>query len=137
MIYLIYINPFCFIINPDTPRNGFLFGDEKGPWKTEMITSVLMKESQKKLGFRMTTQMYRQISIAIDRKFMRGVDLELDNNDDIPNDLMAAHATETAIARYGRLSGLIQELSAESIDIFRHISDQWQEWYILLLTIIN
>jgi hypothetical protein len=56
-----------------------------------MITSVLMKESQKKLGFRMTTQMYRQISIAIDRKFMRGVDLELDNNDDIPNDLMATH----------------------------------------------
>ena len=137
MIYLIYINPFCFIINPHTPRNGFLFGDEKGPWKTEMITSILIKESQKKIGFRMTTQIYRQISIAIDRKFMRGVDLELDNNDDIPNDLMATHSTQTAIARYGRLSGLIQELSAESIDIFRHISDQWQEWYTLLLTIFN
>ena len=89
------------------------------------------------LGFRMTIQMYRQISVAIDRKFMRGIDLELDKDDDNPHDLMATHTTETAVARYGRLAGLIQELSPESIDIFRGISDQWQEWYIFVSSISN
>ena len=131
------MNPFCFIINPHTPRNGFLFGDEKGPWKTDEITNVLTKESQNKLGFRMTTQMYRQISTAIDRKFMRGVDLELDNDEDNAHDLMATHSTQTAIARYGRLGGLIQKLTPESIDIFRAISDRWQEWYIFMLILSN
>ncbi len=114
-----------------------IFGDENGPWNTTEITKVLAKESQKKLGFRMTVQIYRQISVAIDRKFMRGVDLELDNDDDIVNDLMATHSTQMAIARYGRLGGLIQKLTPESIDIFRGISDRWQEWYIFILILAN
>ena len=59
------------------------------------------------LGFQMTIQIYRQISIAIDRKFMRGVDLELDNDEDNAHDLMATHSTQTAIARYGRLGILV------------------------------
>jgi len=85
----------------------------------------------------MTIQMYRQISIAIDRKFMHGVDLELDNDDDNAHDLMATHSTQTAIAQYGRLGGLIQKLTPESIDIFRGISDRWQEWYIFMLILFN
>ena len=131
------MNPFCFIINPSTPRNGFLFGDKNGPWETKEITNVLTKESQNKIGFQMTIQIYRQISSAIDRKFMRGVDLDLDNDDDNAHDLMATHSTQTAIARYGRLGGLIQKLTPESIDIFRGISDRWQEWYIFVLILFN
>jgi len=68
---------------------------------------------------------------------MRGVDLELDNDEDIVNDLMATHSTQTAIARYERLGGLIQKLTPESIDSFRGISDRWQEWYIFILILAN
>ena len=108
--------------------DGLLFGDEKGPWDTSTITDLLRKKTKSKLGFEITTQKWRQISTAIDRKFMRGVDLDLDNDEDISNDLMAGHSTQMAIARYGRLSGLLSEMSPESIDIFREISDRWQEW---------
>src|SRR5439155_25382523 len=106
-------------------------------WNMTEITNVLTKESQKKLRFRMTIQMYRQISIAINSKFMRGVDFELDNDDDNAHNLMATHSTQTAIARYGRLGGLVQKLTPESIDIFRGISDRWQEWYIFVLIHFN
>src|SRR5215472_11388258 len=118
------------MIKPDTSRNGFLFGDEKGPWKTDKITKVLVKESTKRLGFRMTLADYRHISVAIDRKFIRGIDLELldDDDEDDPHDLMASHGTRIAVNRYGRQAGLLKKLTPESIDIFRTIADNWQRW---------
>jgi len=132
VILLSYIEPFHTVINPNVSRNGFVFGDEKGPWGIEQITNVLTKLTERQLSIRITTRMYRQISTAIDRKFMRGVDLELDGEEDNVHDLMATHSTAMATARYGRLSGLIQELTPESIDIFRGISDRWQSWYGLV-----
>jgi hypothetical protein len=130
VILLTHIYPFCSVIDPNTLKDGLLFGDEKGPWDTSVITEVLKKKSLMKFGFEITTQRWRQISIAIDRKFMRGIDLDLeDDEEDITNDLMAAHSTRTAIANYGRLTGLISGMSPESIDVFREISDKWQEWY--------
>lgn len=91
-----YINPFCSVINPDTSKDGLLFGDEKGPWKTSAITEVLKIKSKIKFGFEITTQKWRHIAIAIDRKFMRGFDLELDNDNDVANDLMSGHSTHYA-----------------------------------------
>ena len=114
------------------PRNGFIFGDEKGPWSIDGITDVLTKVTETQLSIRITTQIYRQISVAIDRKFMRGVDLELDSDEDEAHDLMAAHSTAMTLNRYGRLDGLIKELTPESIDIFRGISGKWQSWFELV-----
>jgi hypothetical protein len=129
VVLLTYINPFCFVINPNTLRDGLLFGDEKGPWDTTMITEVLKIKSKKKFGFELTTRKWRQISTVINKKFMRGDDLDLDNeDDDVADDLMAGHSTQTAIAKYGRLKGLVWELSAESIDIFREICDTNDSW---------
>ena len=103
------------VINVEVPRNGFIFGNEAGPWSIDAVTNVLAKLTETQLGFRMTVQIYRQISVAIDRKFVRGVDLDLDFEQDIPSDLLSGHSTAMAIARYGRLAGLIRELSSESI----------------------
>ena len=133
-IYLKDIIPFRFMIKPDTSRNGFLFGDEKGPWKTDKITKVLARESTKRLGFRMTVADYRHISVAMNRKFIRGIDLELtdDDDEDDPHDLMASHRTRIAVNRYGRQAGLLKKLTPESIDIFRTIADNWQKWLDLI-----
>ncbi len=128
------IIPFRFLIEPNTPRNGFLFGNNKGPWETEKITKVLVNESTKMLGFRLTMADYRHISVAIDRKFIRGIDLELteDDDEDDPHDLMAAHRTRTAINRYGRQAGLLQKLTTESMEIFGDIADKGHRWLELV-----
>ena len=117
------------VINPNTLRDGLLFADENGPWNTTAITNVLKVKTMTKFGFEITTQKWRQISVAIDKKFMRGIDLDLDDDGDLSNDLMSAHSTHTAVTKYARTAGLISNLSAESIDIFREISDRWQHWY--------
>src|SRR5216110_2190631 len=126
------------MINTETPRDGFLFGDQHGPWSTEHLTRALTRETSKRIGFRMTTQDYRHIAIAIDRKFIRGkyaeVDEEEEEEDDV-HDEMAAHSTKVAIAHYARMGGLSRNLTPESLDVFRSISDKWQLWYGL--TYIN
>src|SRR5947199_10119379 len=123
------------MINKETPRDGFLFGDHNGPWTTEHLTKALTRETSKRIGFRMTTQEYRHIAIAIDRKFIRGPyaeeDEEEEEEDDV-NDEMAAHSTKVAIAHYAQLGGLSRNLTPESLDVFRSISDKWHRWYCLV-----
>jgi len=120
-------------------RHGFLFGNAKGPFKTEDLTEAFVRESQKRIGFRMTNRDYRHIAIAIDRKFIRPNERRVeedddddDDEDDNPYDQMATHGTKTANKVYARLQGLIRTLSPESIDIFRDISDRWQRYYKLI-----
>jgi hypothetical protein len=136
-VYLTDVIPFRFMIHPTTPRNGFLFGDDKGPWNADKITNQLTKLSTRILKFRMTMAEYRHIAVAIDRRFIRGIDLELDPDDDDddeddPHDLMAAHRTKTALNLYSREGGLLRKMSAESIDIFRSIADKWHSWLELV-----
>ena len=68
--YLLYILPFRQMISPETSKHAFLFGDQKGPWNGGRIGNILAKESHRRIEFRMTLRDYRQISIAIDRKFI-------------------------------------------------------------------
>jgi superfamily II DNA helicase RecQ len=85
----------------------------------------------------MTVQEYRHIATAIDRKFIRRQDAEPDDDDDEEDgddnvhDLMAAHSSKLANARYARMGGLTRSLTSESISIFRTVSDKWQTWYKL------
>jgi hypothetical protein len=133
-IYLQDVLPFRFMIDTTTPRHGFIFGDVNGPWSTDQLTKTLARETGTRLGFRMTFQDYRHISTGIDREFIRGKDANLDeddDNDDDIHDLMAAHSSKLANARYARLGGLTRSLTSESIDLFRTISDKWQAWYKL------
>jgi hypothetical protein len=116
------------------PQHGFLFGDEKGPWSTKIQTMAFVHESIARMGFRVTTADYHHVSIAIDWKFIRGQDGEIEEEDeeDDCHDLMSSHNSRTANAWYGRDGGLLHQLSAHSIDVFSGISDQWQRWLGLI-----
>src|SRR5437773_6751341 len=75
------------MINKDIKRDGFLFGDHNGPWSTEHLTKAMTRETAKRIGFRMTTQEYRHIAIAIDRKFIRGKYADLDDDEEDDDDI--------------------------------------------------
>ena len=123
------------MIDETMPYHGFLFGDVNGPWSTDKLTKALVRESTTRLGFRMTIQEFRHIAIAIDKKFIRGHDAEADEDEDDEDDvhdLMSAHSSRIAIARYARMHDLLKGLTPESIDIFRKISDLWQRWFGLV-----
>src|SRR5438046_8089964 len=87
-IYLKNVVPFRVMINKETPRDGFLFGDHNGLWSTEHLTRALTRETSKRIGFRITTQDYRHIAIAIDRKFIRGQHAEADDDAEEGDDMI-------------------------------------------------
>ena len=127
------------MIDKNMSRHGFLFGDNDGPWSTEQLTKVMIRETTTRIGFRMTTQEYRHIAIAIDRKFIRKDMVEFEDDDvneeedeDDVHDLMAVHSTKLASQRYARMGGLTRSLTAESISVFRTISDKWQRWFSMI-----
>ncbi len=139
-IYLRDVIAFRNMINPNIPRNGFLFGDSKGPWKTERLTEVLGKETQLHLGVRLTNRDFRQIAVAIDRRHIRPGEVDDDedddddddNGDDNPHDQMTSHSSHVANNWYGILTNTTKGITPESIDLFRRISDRWHRWLGLL-----
>src|SRR5271168_179871 len=73
MLYLRDVMPFRKLIDLNNfPAHGFLFGNADGHWKTECQTKAIVRETSDHLGFRLTSQEYRQIVKAFDRQFIRG-----------------------------------------------------------------
>ena len=71
-------------------------------------------------------QNYGHIAIAIDRKFIRRQHAEADEEEEEEDDVhdeIAAHSTKVAIAHYARIGGLSRNLTPESLDVFRSISN--------------
>ena len=124
------------MINPETPRHGFLFADAEKPWSTDVISETLATESATRLSFRLTWQDYRHVAKAIDREFIRGRDAVFDDYDEddededpsMVHDLMQTHSPHVAQVKYGRLTDLTRNISPESMNLFREVSDKWQRW---------
>jgi hypothetical protein len=77
----------------------------------------------------MMIQEYRHITIAIDREFIRGSSVEMDEEDedeedDDIHDLMMVYSTKLANTRYIRMGDLSKDLTPESINLYRIISDK-------------
>ena len=135
-LYLQDIIPFRFMIDLLLARHGFLFVNNKGLWSTEQLTKVLTREISKQLGFQMTVQKYRHITIIIDWEFICRSSAEADEEDENEedndvHDLMAAHLTKLANACYAWMGGLFKGLTSEFINMYCTVSDKWQKWYKL------
>ena len=135
--------PFREMMDPNMPQNGFLFGDAKGPWDTDQITKVLASKSLSKLGFRITFRIYRQLNVAMNRKFLQVVceddDDEFDDDDDRDyiDDLMAAHETRTTITKYAPTKEFQRYISPDGVDLYRIRSDKWVIWIGLIPRILE
>ena len=141
-IYIRDVIPFRFMIDEEFPDHGFLFGNKNGSWSTDVLSKVFVDETETELNFRITWQDYRHIAKAIDRRFIRSGsalfdaedDDDFDENDSTEglfsdiHDLMQGHSHSVAENVYARLSGITRSLTAESIDLFREVSDKWHKW---------
>jgi hypothetical protein len=95
----------------------------------ERLIKVFTRESSKRLGFRMMIQEYRYITIVIDREFIHGSSVEMDEEDedeedDDIHDLMTVYSTKLANTRYTRMGDLSKGLIPESINLYRIVSDK-------------
>jgi hypothetical protein len=99
----------------------------------------MVRESQKRLGTRLTTHDYRHVAISIGREiigaqFARGyteetIEVEeVEVEDDDALEMSAGRGAEIGVNRYGMSVDIVKHLSSRSIDTFRPLSRQWDEF---------
>jgi hypothetical protein len=99
----------------------------------------MIRESQKRLGTRLTTHDYRHVAISIGREvigeqFARGyaeetIEVEeAEVEDDDALEMSAGRGAEIGVNRYGVSVDIVKHLSSRSIDTFRPLSRQWHEF---------
>lgn len=115
-------------------RDSFKLWEKDGkPWSTSLMTKILIRETGKRLGIRLTVQDYCHIAIGISRKHVRGLiqesksesEQDQDEEEDV-HDLQAGHTSGIADTIYGLRSDILRQLIKHSIAKFRAITRQWQ-----------
>ncbi|OLL24154.1 ATP-dependent DNA helicase tlh1, partial [Neolecta irregularis DAH-3] len=136
-IYLIYIRPFFDQINISTGgllKSNYIWFDGKAPWNTEMMSKILARETEARIGISVTIQDYRHMAIAISRQHVQKWEIQNENEEDDDSDgfdtledLQAAHRSVTA-RNYGVSSNILKSLDSNSINLFRIISKEWHRF---------
>jgi superfamily II DNA helicase RecQ len=138
-IYLAYVQPFQQYLTVKINGSGqsdHIWANEYGPWGTDRLTKIIVRESSKWLGVRLTTLDYRHIAISIGREkvgeqFSRGYiedtaeieEPEVDEDD--PLEVSAGRGGEVGAKRYGVSLDIVKHLSSRSIDTFRPLCQKW------------
>ena len=139
-LYLQDIIPFRYTLDPNLGDNGFLFSDGKGGfWDTNTLTKQISSYTSRWASFNCNTSLFRHITKAFDRAFIRGEGVNDDEDEDdyaieeelAAHDIMQGHSVKVAGLNYGLDSELLKGLTVHSIDTFRSVSDRWQKWYKL------
>ena len=82
-LYLQDIIPFRHILNPNLEDNGFLFSDGKGGfWDTNTLPKHISSYTSRWASFNCNTSLFRHITKAFDRAFIRGEGVNDDDDDD-------------------------------------------------------
>ncbi|KFZ15961.1 hypothetical protein V501_02487 [Pseudogymnoascus sp. VKM F-4519 (FW-2642)] len=121
-LYLAYIQRFSACLDPEagTPFPGeYLWQHEARSWTMDSFTNVLSRESTIRMGFKWSTQEYRDITMSMGRKYFgaqfRGYLLHLDES------LTGMNAEE--------INGLPQDcigtLKSKSNELYKIIASQW------------
>ena len=141
-VYLAYVQPVQEYLSVQVRGSGwsdYIWANEQGPWETDRLTRIIVRESQKRLGTRLTTHDYRHVAISIGREvigeqFARGYTEETieveeaEVEDDDALEMSAGRGAEVGVNRYGVSVDIVKHLSSRSIDTFRPLSRQWHEF---------
>jgi superfamily II DNA helicase RecQ len=141
-VYLAYLQPVQEYLSVQVKGSGwsdYIWANEQGPWETDRLTRIMIRESQKRLGTRLTTHDYRHVAISIGREvigeqFARGYTEETieveeaEVEDDDALEMSAGRGAEIGVNRYGVSVDIVKHLSSRSIDTFRPLSRQWHEF---------
>lgn len=89
-VYLIYVQPVQEYLSEQVRGFGFsdyVWSNEYGPWGTDRLTKIIIREPEKGFGVRLTTLDYRHVAISLGREmvgdqFVRGYVVETSEIDE-------------------------------------------------------
>ncbi|KAJ9633673.1 hypothetical protein H2199_009285 [Coniosporium tulheliwenetii] len=120
--------------------SDYVWADARGPWETERLTRVMTRETEARIGNRLTTHDYRHAAVGIGRvvvgeSFARGYQDEVGEieepeveEDESPLELQNARTTVIGTGHYGVPVDIIKHLSVRSLETFRPLSELWHRF---------
>jgi superfamily II DNA helicase RecQ len=142
-VYLAYLQPFREYLTVQVLGGGwsdYVWADARGPWETERLTRVIARETEQRMGNRLTTHDYRHAAVGIGRvvvgeSFARGYQDEIGEieepeveEDESPLELQNNRTTVVGVGHYGVPVDIIKHLSVRSLETFRPLSESWHRF---------
>lgn len=147
--YLVYIRPFVDMlergnrsrhlsVDPQS-KSTLLFRSDQmpyRPWNLARLTAILKTATSRVLGWPVTTQLYRQLSIAITEKDVQEVHKPFNRHNDKgsgadPNVAFAwqsGHRPLQWTTTYGLDDAFPSQLQPSLLRVYEHVSKRWHEF---------
>jgi superfamily II DNA helicase RecQ len=143
-LYLVYVQPLAELISVETGYgcgwSEYIWGDNKGPWETPKLTSILRQRTGSDIGHALGTLQFRHAAVGIGRQvvgdeFAKGYkdetgeveEPEMEEGED-PLEVSAGRSSATGVNRYAVRSDIVRHLSQRNIDTFRPLSESWHRF---------
>ena len=132
MNYLLYIIPFCELMDSEFVKCAYLFEDSKGHWSIDCQTVAMIREITIGVRFRMTTLIWWQIQTALEYELIQSEIFEVkeERSRNQYTDLQEEYSTSISKSNYDRTD---LWLDVRIHRIFRKLSDEWQLWYDFII----
>jgi hypothetical protein len=143
-LYLVYVQPLAELISVETGYgcgwSEYIWGDNKGPWETPKLTSILRQRTGSDIGHALGTLQFRHAAVGIGRQvvgdeFAKGYkdetgeveEPEMEEGED-PLEISAGRSSATGVNRYAVRSDIVRHLNQRNIDTFRPLSESWHRF---------
>jgi hypothetical protein len=142
-LYLVYLQPLAESISVKTGIgfgwSEYIWADNKGPWETPKLTSILRQRSGEGIGHALGTLQFRHAAVGIGRQFVgdkfadgykdeTGEVEEPEVEEEDPLEISAGRGSAVGAKRYAVRSDIVRHLSQRNIDTFRPLSESWHRF---------
>jgi hypothetical protein len=143
-LYLVYVQPLAEAISVKTGIgfgwSEYIWADDKGPWETPKLTSILRQRSAEGIGHALGTLQFRHAAVGIGREFVgdKFVDGYKDETGEVeepevvekedPLEISAGRGSAVGARRYAVRSDIVRHLSQRNINTFRPLSESWHRF---------
>jgi superfamily II DNA helicase RecQ len=142
-LYLVYSQPFVEMVSVRTGQgcgwSEYIWADDKGPWETPKLTSILRHRTGQDLGHALGTLDFRHAAVGIGRVYVgdtfasgykdeAGEIEEPEMETDDPLEISAGRGSAVGVNRYAVRSDIVRHLSQRNMDTFRPLSESWHRF---------
>jgi hypothetical protein len=142
-LYLVYVQPLAELISVKIGYgcgwSEYIWGDNKGPWETPKLTSILRQRTGEDIGHALGTLQFRHTAVGIGRQFVgdefakgykdeTGEVEEPEMEGEDPLEISAGRGSAVGVNRYAVRSDIVRHLSQRNIDTFRPLSQSWHRF---------
>lgn len=142
VIFLVYVQAFMDATNAvlkDQTICDWLWTHKSQPWETVKLSDIFGRETESRMGVRLTMRTYRHVAVAFSRDIVHQnqysfeKEVQDQSEDELHEEewapsLQTGHSSKVRSQSYAVLPNVLRKVTSNSLDIFRGVSNAWHVW---------